>query len=71
MQSKNDRQGNIIETQHKVFSLISRCVSIISMDISTGRPKSHAHGYIHGYQYQAWVPLFVTRVRTWIAKVYI
>jgi len=41
MQSKNDRQENIIETQSiKVFSLglISRCASTISMDISTGRP---------------------------------
>ena len=52
MQSKNDRQENIIETQS---SLISRCTSIISMDISTGWLKSDIytliHRYIHEYPY--------------------
>ena len=41
---------------YKVVNLISRCASIISMDISTAWPKSHIHTWIYPWIYP-WISI--------------
>jgi len=51
VKNKTDKSQKVRDKAYKVVNLISRCASIISVDISTAWPKSHIHTWIYSWIY--------------------
>jgi len=56
VKNKTGNRQKVIDKAYKIVNLISRCASIISMDISTAWPKSHIHTWIYPWIYP-WISI--------------